>query len=110
MLFACAWIAIHPNMPGPVEGAVAVGLRRLGIMLLVFIAPEAILAWAICQLFGARYVQKQFQKALQDGTLELHVKPYQKPRLVSMSVLCDADEARITIPEEKTESVCSILL
>ena len=108
-LFACAWTAIHPNMPGPAESAVAVGFRRLGIMMLALAAPEAVLMWATRQLFAARMAQEKFQKALQDGTLELRAKPYCEPRLVSAKVPRDVDEVRITIPEEAAECVSSTL-
>ena len=108
-LFACAWTAIHPNMPGPAEGGVAVGIRRLGIMILALVAPEIVVMWAIRQFFATRMVQKRFQKALKDGALELRVKPCCELRLVSAIVPCDVDEVRITIPEEATKSVSSTL-
>lgn len=108
-LFACAWTAIHPNMPGPVDGGVAVGIRRLGIIILALVAPEIVVMWAVRQFFAARMVQKRFEEALQDGTLELRVKPCCEPRLVSARVPRDTDEVRITIPEEVTESVSSTL-
>lgn len=104
-LFACAWTAIHPNIPGPVESGVTVGARRLGIMILAIGSPEIVVMWAARQFFGARAVQKRFQEALQDGTLELRVKSCCDPRLVSPRVPYDADEVRITVPKETTESV-----
>ena len=108
-LFACAWTAIHPNIPGPVESGVVVGARRLFIMSLALAAPELVVIWAIRQLFAARITQKQFQKALRDGTLELRVEPRCKPRLVSRTVPRDADEVRIMIPEKVIESASYIL-
>ncbi|KAI9461141.1 hypothetical protein HD554DRAFT_2041509 [Boletus coccyginus] len=91
-------------MPGPVEGGVAIGIRRLSIIILALVAPEIVVMWAVRQFFAARMVQKRFKEALQDGTLELRVKPYSEPRLVSAEVPCDAHEVRIAIPEEVTES------
>ena len=96
-------------MPGPVEGGLAVGIRRLSIMILALVAPEIVVMWAVRQFFAARMVQKRFEEALQDGTLEVRVKPCCEPRLVSARVPRDADEVKITIPEEVTESVSSIL-
>ncbi|KAF8554374.1 hypothetical protein OG21DRAFT_1484757 [Imleria badia] len=92
-------------MPGPAEGGIAVGIRRLGIMILALVAPEIVVMWAIGQLFAACKVQKRFQKALKDGTLELRVKPRCEPRLVSATVSCDVGEVKITIPEEATKSL-----
>ena len=107
-LFVCAWTAIHPNMPGPVEG-IAVKARRLGMMILALVAPEIVVMLAVRQFFAARALHKRFQEALHDGTLELRVKPCCEPRLVSGNVPCDADEVKITIPDKApTESVSSI--
>lgn len=107
-LFACAWTAIHPNMSGPLEGGVVVGVRRLTLMVLTLGVPELIVAWAIRQLYAARMVQKRFEEALQGGTLEVRVKPCCDPRLVSARAPRDADEVTIRIPEEVTKSVSSL--
>ncbi|OAX39404.1 hypothetical protein K503DRAFT_865460 [Rhizopogon vinicolor AM-OR11-026] len=63
-LFACAWTAIHPNIPGMDEGKVAIFSRRLLIMAIVLIAPEFIIAWAMRQFLSARRTANEFDDIL----------------------------------------------
>ncbi|KAG0695634.1 hypothetical protein DFH29DRAFT_1083282 [Suillus ampliporus] len=62
-LFACAWTAIHPNIPGMGDGKVAITSRRLFIMIMALIAPELIVTWAAAQFFSARAAAKDFNRA-----------------------------------------------
>ncbi|KAG1777299.1 hypothetical protein EV702DRAFT_969981 [Suillus placidus] len=64
-LFACAWTAIHPNIPGMDEKRLAIFFRRILIMIMVLIAPELILTWASRQFSSAIAVKKQFNDALE---------------------------------------------
>jgi hypothetical protein len=59
-LFACAWTATHPNIPGVDEGKVSVASRRLFIMAMALIAPELIITWAARQYFSAHKAAKDF--------------------------------------------------
>ena len=59
-LFACTWLSIHPNMPGPDEGFWKITLRRLKIMLWVLICPELIIAWAARQWLAARRLRDEY--------------------------------------------------
>ena len=106
-LFACAWTAIHPNIPGPADGWASVFFRRLYLMGLALVAPELILMWAIHQSADSRSANEKFQEALQDGTLMLRVKPFCEPRLVAAK---DEGEDNIQNLKEKTENVSFALL
>ncbi|KAG1836043.1 hypothetical protein DFJ58DRAFT_749954, partial [Suillus subalutaceus] len=59
-LFACTWTAIHPDIPGKDEWVAGTALRRLVLMLVAFLAPEFVVAWAVLQFFHARQVAKDF--------------------------------------------------
>jgi len=48
-IFLCTWVSMHPNIPSPDERWPRIALRRVGLMLLSLIAPEAIVAWALRQ-------------------------------------------------------------
>ncbi|TDL14486.1 hypothetical protein BD410DRAFT_845985 [Rickenella mellea] len=41
-MFACTWVAIHPNIPAPYESSFEIGLRRFGIVIMALIAPELV--------------------------------------------------------------------
>ncbi|KIM43027.1 hypothetical protein M413DRAFT_26234 [Hebeloma cylindrosporum] len=60
-MFACSWIAIHPNVPAPGDGWLTVGLRRLKMMFWAILAPELIVIWAMRQWLSAREVKKRFE-------------------------------------------------
>ena len=63
-LFACTWLSVHPNMPGPDEGRLKVALRRLETMLWALICPELIIAWAFRQWLAARWLRDIYGGAL----------------------------------------------
>ena len=52
--FACTWLALHLNIPGPDDGWLRIAFRKVGIMLLAVIAPEIVVAWAVRQWLVAR--------------------------------------------------------
>lgn len=71
-LFACAWTAIHPNIPGMEEKTRYIFFRRICIMTMVLIAPELIIAWASRQFFSAIAIAKRFNDALSAQPAEAH--------------------------------------
>lgn len=71
-LFACAWTAIYPNIPGMDEKRLAIFFRRILIVIMVLIAPELILTWASRQFSSAIAVKKQFNDALGAQPAEAH--------------------------------------
>ncbi|KAK0243508.1 hypothetical protein EDD85DRAFT_900879 [Armillaria nabsnona] len=67
-IFACIWVAIHPNVPGPNlvnKGWFFVSvLRRAELMIVTVFAPEVITIWAFRQYFTARSIHKLCPKEL----------------------------------------------
>ena len=57
-LFACSWVSVHPNIPGPDESSWRIHLRRLELMFWTVFAPEMIISWAVRQWIGARDLEK----------------------------------------------------
>ncbi|KAJ7713001.1 hypothetical protein B0H16DRAFT_1623151 [Mycena metata] len=55
-IFACTWIAVHPNLPNSSEreSRLANFRRRLWIFTIALIAPEYIIAWAAGQRWNAK--------------------------------------------------------
>ena len=60
-IFACTWLAVHPNIPGPDESPLSNTLSQVKLMLFALIAPEIILGWAIRQWYVARRVAAELQ-------------------------------------------------
>ena len=61
-LFACTWIAVHPNIPAPNDSKWVVFGRRVAIMGYVLIAPEMVILWAARQHYGAKHLATEHQK------------------------------------------------
>ncbi|TFK37853.1 hypothetical protein BDQ12DRAFT_749688 [Crucibulum laeve] len=60
-IFACTWIALHPNIQARKDGWYKVALRRLKICFYALMAPEMILSWALRQWLGARHISRKYQ-------------------------------------------------
>ena len=63
-LFACTWLSVHPNMPGPDEGFWKIALRRLKLMFWSLMWPEMIVYWAFRQWLAARWLRDKYGGAL----------------------------------------------
>ena len=61
-IFACTWIAVHPNIPAPRDSSWEILGRRLAIMGYVLLAPEFVIFWAARQHYGARYLTKKYEE------------------------------------------------
>ncbi|KAJ7025113.1 hypothetical protein C8F04DRAFT_1300736 [Mycena alexandri] len=59
-IFACTWVALHQNVPDPQLGWHALLLRKLQMMAVMILAPEAIVAFACRQLISALWISKEF--------------------------------------------------
>ncbi|KAJ7800105.1 hypothetical protein B0H14DRAFT_2616467 [Mycena olivaceomarginata] len=66
-VFACTWISVHPNVPGPGQGKLARAGRRLGLMLVAVIAPELMAGFAARQFLDARWFSKKYDVSLAHG-------------------------------------------
>jgi hypothetical protein len=60
-IFLCAWVSVHPNIPGPDEKWTKVTRRRIGIMVAVLVTPELVLMWAVRQKVYAYKLEKKFK-------------------------------------------------
>lgn len=63
-LFACSWVAIHPNVPAQSDSSMRRFLRRLMIMAYVLVIPEAVIYWAARQWWAARNIAKKHKSVL----------------------------------------------
>ncbi|PBK58881.1 hypothetical protein ARMSODRAFT_899977, partial [Armillaria solidipes] len=55
-IFACTWLAVHPNVPGrniTTKGAISRATERAKIMAITILVPEIIVAWAAEQFIVA---------------------------------------------------------
>ena len=66
-IFACAWVSVHPNIPGPNEYSWRIFLRRLELMFWTVIGPEFIISWAFQQWLGARELEKRYKGDLSNA-------------------------------------------
>ncbi|KAJ7130531.1 hypothetical protein C8R44DRAFT_906130, partial [Mycena epipterygia] len=57
-IFACTWVSVHPNVPPPKQGQLALFWRRLKMMLIAVIAPELMVGFAVRQFRAARFFSK----------------------------------------------------
>jgi len=48
-ILLCTWVSMHPNIPSPDERWPRLVWRRVGLMLLALITPEAVVGWALRQ-------------------------------------------------------------
>jgi hypothetical protein len=61
-IFACSWIAVHPNIPAPGDSQWTVLKRRLAIMGYVLLTPEMVIFWAWRQHNAASNFTKKHQE------------------------------------------------
>ncbi|KAK0458693.1 hypothetical protein IW261DRAFT_1352496 [Armillaria novae-zelandiae] len=64
-IFACTWVAVHPNVPGrdiTTKGATCCALERLKIWSMTILAPEVIVAWAAEQFIVADPATEEKEK------------------------------------------------
>lgn len=52
-IFACSWVAVHPNIPA-LSGSIF--LTRLELMVCMLIAPELVIIWAARQWYAAHRI------------------------------------------------------
>ena len=61
-IFACTWIAVHPNIPAPRDSWWEILGRRVAIMGYVLLAPEFVIFWAARQHYAAYYLTKKHEE------------------------------------------------
>jgi hypothetical protein len=57
-VFACTWVSVHPNVPPPNQGQLALTWRRFWLMVMAVIAPEIMVGFAARQFLDARWFSK----------------------------------------------------
>ena len=62
IIFACTWIAVHPNIPGPKDSQWTVLCKRMAIMGCFIFAPGIVLGWAAKQHWAARQIAKRYHR------------------------------------------------
>jgi len=55
-LFACSWVAVHPNVPRSTDSEALILGRRLATMGYMLLAPELVIYWAAMQHFSAKEI------------------------------------------------------
>ncbi|KAJ7838804.1 hypothetical protein B0H14DRAFT_2588417 [Mycena olivaceomarginata] len=66
-VFACTWVSVHLNVPGPKQGQLALTWRRLGLMLAAVIAPELIAGFAARQFLDALWFSEKYNVSITHG-------------------------------------------
>lgn len=67
-IFACVWIAVHPNVPEPTHSGWTNLKQRLMIMVYATLAPECITMWALRQRIGAAKHAKKYNERFYPGS------------------------------------------
>ena len=60
-IFACSWVALHPNVPSAKASNPLILGRRLAMMGYMLLAPELVIFWAARQHLSARAIAKRYQ-------------------------------------------------
>ncbi|KAK0432797.1 hypothetical protein EV421DRAFT_1719237 [Armillaria borealis] len=66
-IFACTWLAVHPNVPSRYmreKGRLFLGLHRVKHMLVAIICPEAVIMWAFRQRLVASALSKHLKLSM----------------------------------------------
>ena len=71
-VFACAWIAVHPNIPAPNDSKWEIIRRRMMIAAYILLAPEMVIMWAARQHRDARFLVEEFQIKGRPGWTKTH--------------------------------------
>ncbi|KAJ7733940.1 hypothetical protein B0H16DRAFT_1327810 [Mycena metata] len=66
-IFACTWVALHPNVPDPKLKWFSLPLRKLGMMLVMIIAPELVLVFAGRQRASALWISERLNISTTHG-------------------------------------------
>ncbi|KZP19179.1 hypothetical protein FIBSPDRAFT_744307 [Athelia psychrophila] len=62
-IFACVWVAVHPNVPGPDQSLISRCFQSFKLVAATLLVPEWVLAWAMRQFLQAQ----KFAKILEDA-------------------------------------------
>ncbi|KDQ55325.1 hypothetical protein JAAARDRAFT_114003, partial [Jaapia argillacea MUCL 33604] len=68
-IFACTWVAVHPNIPSPYKTNIQITLHQIRLMLITLIALELIIVWVMKQWFVSLQLAKYHAD---DGWTQTH--------------------------------------
>ena len=60
-IFSCTWVAAHPNIPGPNAKWWLIFLRRVRLMVVALLGPEAVIFWSMQQWITAYKVGHKYR-------------------------------------------------
>ena len=66
-IFACVWVAVHKNIPGPKQSWISVQVESLKVVVMTLLVPEWVLAWAVRQFLRARQIAEELEEARLDA-------------------------------------------
>ncbi|KZP11765.1 hypothetical protein FIBSPDRAFT_937359 [Athelia psychrophila] len=69
-IFACIWVAVHPNIPGPNQSWASRQFESFKVIVVTLLVPEWVLAWAVRQLLQSREYAKMLEAARLTGNDE----------------------------------------
>ena len=58
-IFACTWVAVHPNVPAPKSKVQHVVFQRVAVTICALLVPEYIVAWSVRQWLVANQIVKE---------------------------------------------------
>ncbi|KAJ7919449.1 hypothetical protein B0H13DRAFT_1606185, partial [Mycena leptocephala] len=59
-VFACTWVLVHPNVPPPNQGQLALTWRRFRLRVVAVIAPELMVGFSARQFLDAHWFSKKY--------------------------------------------------
>ncbi|KZP06168.1 hypothetical protein FIBSPDRAFT_842381 [Athelia psychrophila] len=62
-IFACVWVAVHPNIPGPRQNWISKQAESVKLVVVTLLVPEWVLAWAVRQFLQAREYADRLESA-----------------------------------------------
>ena len=79
-IFACSWVSVHPNIPGPDEAWWRILLRRLELMFWAVVGPELLIVWAFRQWLDARHLERLYKGELSIKCKTCKLSAYTEPQ------------------------------
>ncbi|KZP06180.1 hypothetical protein FIBSPDRAFT_1002718 [Athelia psychrophila] len=81
-IFACVWVAVRPNIPGPNQSWISRQTESAKVVVVTLLVPEWVLAWAVRQFLQARVYTKELEaarvEAAEEATVQHHRNSTQK--------------------------------
>jgi hypothetical protein len=71
-IFACTWVALHPNVPNPEYSQWRRLKRKVAMMACAIIAPEFVTIWALRQRIGAAKHRDKYNETFREYQISGH--------------------------------------